>query len=166
VKLRAATGFTLIEMVVVIAIGMVLTGMAIPVTINALRSYRLTSAVSAATGAIQSTRYSAIMHGYPYEITFIPATDSYQIYTMIPPATTYSPVVSIDGTTYPTYPIPITGSPGEISISRAVTYQFVAGGTVTETSTPMNLVFQITSSNGGSNTITVSGVGNVSVSTP
>jgi len=155
-KRYATTGFTLLELLVTITIGMVLTGIAIPMTINALRSYTLTSAVAAATGAIQSTRYAAIMHGYPYEITFTPATNSYQVYSEPGGQTTYSAV----GT-----PIPITGS-GGISISRTVTYQFFAGGTVTETSIPPNMLFSITNSWGGSNTVTVSGVGNVSVSSP
>jgi prepilin-type N-terminal cleavage/methylation domain-containing protein len=172
---RAATaGFSLIELLVVIAIGSVLVGIAIPITINALRSYRLTAAVSAATGAIESTRYAEIMHAYPgngspgygYEITFTPETNSYQVYAMIPPATTYTPV----GT-----PVPISG-PGDVTISRPVTYQFSAGGTVTETSNPVNMSFQVAIINpatglpyttaGWSNTITVSGVGYVSVSTP
>jgi prepilin-type N-terminal cleavage/methylation domain-containing protein len=163
VKRRAGAGFSLIELLIAIAIGTLLTAMAIPMTINALRSYQLTAAVSSATGAIQSTRYQAIMHGYPYEITFTPATKSFQVFSMIPPGTTYSAMVSVGSTTLPTSPVPITGS-GGISISRTVTYQFAAGGTVTETSN--NMVFSITNEWGGSNTITVSGVGNVSVSTP
>ena len=159
-KRRLATGFTLLELLVVLTIGLVLTTVAVPMTLNAVRSYTLTSAVATATGAIQSTRYAAIMHGYPYEITFTQATNSYQVYSEPGGQTTYSAVGA---------PIPITGS-GGISISRTVTYQFLAGGTVTETSTPPNageyMIFSITNDWGGSNTITVSGVGNVSVSRP
>ncbi len=161
VKRDVTAGFTLIEILVVLAIASVLTVIAIPMVGNAMKSYRLMAAVSSATGAIQSTRYAAIMHGYPgngvpgygYELTFTPATNSYQVLAMIPPATTYSPV----GT-----PVPISRL-GDVIISRAVAYQFSAGGTVTETSGNMN--FQITNSIGGCNLITVSGVGNVSVTT-
>jgi prepilin-type N-terminal cleavage/methylation domain-containing protein len=163
VKRQARAGFSLIELLVVIAIGTILTVMAVPMIINAVRSYQLTAAVSAATGAIQSTRYAAIMHGYPYQITFTPATNSYQIYSMIPPATTYSAQVSTAGGTLPTNPIPITGS-GDITISQTITFQFQPGGTVT--SVPSNTAFSITNPYGLSNTITVSGVGNVTVTSP
>ena len=120
-KRRATAGFSLIELLVVLAIGTVLTVIAVPITINAMKSYRLTAAVSAATGAIQATRYAAIMHGYPgtgspgygYEITFTPATNSYQVYAMVPPAITYSPV----GTAVPISRL------GDATISRTVTYQ-------------------------------------------
>jgi prepilin-type N-terminal cleavage/methylation domain-containing protein len=162
VRQRSSTGFSLIELLVVIAIGLVLTGMAIPMTLNAVRSYQLTAATSAATGAIQTTRYQAIMHGYSYEITFTPGSNTYQVFSMIPPANTYTAYATVGTTTLPTSPIPLSGS--NVSISRTVTFQFAAGGTVTETTgTPY---FWITNPWGGSNKITVSGVGNVSVSSP
>jgi Tfp pilus assembly protein FimT len=151
---------------VVLAIGMVLTGMAIPLAIKAMRTYNLNAAVTAATGAIQSTRYLAVMHGYPYAITFEPVTNSYQISSDPPGGPNFIPIGA---------PVPITGS-GEIWISRPVTFQFAPGGTVTETSSPMNMVFHIANIDpatgqpyttaGLSNSITVSGVGNVSVGSP
>ena len=155
-KRRTTAGFSLIEALVVVSIVCVLTAIAIPMTSNAMKSYRLAAAVASATGAIQATRYQAIMHGYWYQITFTPAMNSYQVYSMVPPATTYSAV----GTTVP------ISRPGDVTLSRTVTYQFKADGTVTETSTPPNMIFSITNSVGGSNTITVSRVGNVSVTTP
>jgi prepilin-type N-terminal cleavage/methylation domain-containing protein len=182
VKRRPATGFTLIELLVVIAIASVLTAIAIPMVLSAMRTYRLSAAVAAATGAISAARYAEVMRGYPgtnlspygYEITFTPP-NTYQIFTMTPPATTYLPVVYNGGIGYPTSPIPIDGS-GQIAISRTVTYKFSAGGTVTETSNPPNYSFQIQlidpktgvaeTTAGSSNTIRVSGVGNVSVTSP
>lgn len=153
-KRRATTGFSLIELMVVIAIASVLAGIAIPMTINAVKSYRLTAAASAATGAIQSTRYAAIMQGCPYQVTFTPATNSYQVYSM--PSCTKSALGPV---------IPISRL-GDVTISRTVTYQFNPGGTVTEIPTTGNMIFSITNAIGGSKTITVSGVGNVSVATP
>ncbi len=156
VKRRATAGFSLIEALVVVSIICVLAAIAIPMSLNGMKTYRLSAAVASATGAIQTTRYQAIMHGYWYQITFTPATNSYQVNSMVPPATTYSAVLTA---------VPIS-RPGDVTISRTVTYQFKADGTVTETSTPPNMVFSIANSVGRSNTITVSRVGNVSVTTP
>jgi prepilin-type N-terminal cleavage/methylation domain-containing protein len=152
VKRRTATGFTLLELLIVIAIGLILAAFAIPMTINATRSYQLNAAVSSASGAIQSTRYLAIMRGCPYTITLIPATNSYQVASSSTCTTAYSPGA-----------IPITGA-GGISISRSATFTFAPGGTVSEASN--NMTFSITNEWGGSHTITVSGVGNVTVRTP
>lgn len=157
---RAAAGFSLIEILVALAIVSVLAVVAIPLTVNSVRSMRLSAAVSAASGAIQSTRYLAIMKGYPYQLTFIPSSVSYQVLNEVPPAASFSNV----GTA-----IPICG-PGAAAISRTITLQFAANGTVTEITTPpagvSPLTFTITNAYGGSNTITVSGVGNVTVTTP
>lgn len=157
---RLAAGFTLLEILVVVAIGSVLTVIAVPMTISAMRSYRLMAAVSAATGAIQTARYAAIMHGCTYNITFTPTTQSYQVTSAGTCTTPYTGQV-----------IPISGS-GDIAVSPAVTYQFAPGGTVT----PLNTDFQIALVNpatglaytqaGWSNTISVSGVGNVTVRSP
>ena len=46
VRARAARGFTLLELVIVVAIGMILAGMAIPFIGNTLRVYRMRSAVT------------------------------------------------------------------------------------------------------------------------
>jgi len=170
VRRSTSSGFTLLEILVVATVGTIVTVMAVPMTINAVRSYQLTGAVSAATGAIQSTRYLAIMHGYPYQITFTPSTNSYQVLNEVPPATSFSPVLSA---------VPISG-PDAVLISRTITIQFAANGTVTEITTPPTgvspLVFQIQNINystglanttaGESNTLTVSSVGNVTVTTP
>ncbi|MBZ5668246.1 MAG: prepilin-type N-terminal cleavage/methylation domain-containing protein [Acidobacteriia bacterium] len=155
-KRRTTAGFSLIEALVVVSIICVLAAIAIPMSSSAVRTYRLSAAVAATAGAIQTTRYQAIMHGYQYQLTLTSSTLSYQVYSMVPPATTFSAV----GTAVP------ISRPGDVTIGRTVTYQFKADGTVTETSTPPNMVFSIANSVGRSNTITVSRVGNVSVTTP
>ena len=136
-KRGTTAGTSLLELVVVIAVATVMTGMAVPITVNAVRSYRLTAAVSAATGAIQSTRYAAIMHGYSYQITFTPVTVSYQVLSEPAGEGNYSALGA---------PIPISRV-GDVTISRSVNYQFSPGGTVTETSG--NMSFSITNGIGG-----------------
>jgi len=128
-------------------------------TINAVRTTRTSAAVSAATGAIQQTRYQAIWHGYPYQITFTPSTLSYQVLNEVPPASTFSNV----GTA-----IPIS-TPDVATLSRVITLQFAANGTVSEVTTPPTgvspMTFQITNNWGMTNNISVSSVGYVSVTT-
>jgi prepilin-type N-terminal cleavage/methylation domain-containing protein len=94
VKRRATAGFSLIEALVVVSIVGVLAAIAIPMSLNAMKTYRLTAAVAATTGAIKATRYQAIMHGYQYQITVTSSSLSYQVYRMAPPATTFSAVGS------------------------------------------------------------------------
>ena len=74
----------MIEIMIVLAISMLLAGIALPIMTNAMNSYRQSAAVSAATGAISATRFQAIMRGYPYEIVFTPSTMSYQVYNEPP----------------------------------------------------------------------------------
>jgi hypothetical protein len=73
---------------------------------------------------------------------------------MVPPATTFSAV----GTA-----VPISG-PDVVTIGRTATFEFGANGTVYDPSGLMTL--QITNSIGGSNTINLTSVGNVTVTSP
>lgn len=147
-------GFSLIEMLLVISIACVLAAIAIPQFINAARAYQLSAAVASASGAIQSTRFQAIMRGYPYQLVITPSTLSYQVYNEPPGTSSFAAVGS---------PIPIATS-STVTISASRTFTFKSNGTVAEASN--NMSFQMTSSTGRSNTITVSGVGNVAVTSP
>ncbi|MGA9883633.1 MAG: prepilin-type N-terminal cleavage/methylation domain-containing protein [Candidatus Acidiferrales bacterium] len=71
-RFRPLAGFTLIEMVTVVAIGLILTAVAIPVFSTAMANMRINSAVSAFSGAISSARYHAIKDSQTY--TFVLTT--------------------------------------------------------------------------------------------
>ncbi len=153
-----AAGFSLIELVVVVAIVLIISAMAMPMARNMVRSYRLNAAASSVSGAIQSTRYQAIMVGCPYTLTFTSGSINYQVATQnitgTPPAcaSTFSNVGSA---------IPWATS-NEISLSSSVTLTFNPSGTVTSGQTgapPTTLTIGV---GGMSKVITVSGVGNVS----
>jgi Tfp pilus assembly protein FimT len=151
-SMRGATqGFTLLEIVFVVAIGMVMTTISVPMTKTALKAYRFNQAVTAVTNAIQRTRYQAIMHGYRYNLSFNQANQSYQVASKVPPAATFSNV----GTATP------WGPNAEVALNAPTTLEFLPGGTVTATTGSMS--FSLTNGT-TTKTITVSGVGNVRVS--
>jgi len=62
-----------------LAIGTILTIMAIPSVRSGLRNYRLEGAISSVTWAVHSTRYQALMEGYPFQVVFSSTANTYQI---------------------------------------------------------------------------------------
>ena len=142
-------GFTLIELILVLLIGSILTAMVIPQVKSQLYAYRLNSAVAMAKWAIQSTRFQALMKGYPYQVAFSAANTNYQIQNL-PSGITYQNV----GSTVPLASWPVT-------VSADTTLQFKPNGSVV--SSVGGLSFTMTYQ-GTTATITVSNYGNVSVS--
>jgi len=152
----SASGMTLIELMLTISVASVLIGITVPLVKNALAAYDLSAAVSAVSGAIQSTRYQAIATGCPYAIEFHPATTTYQVSYE---ALSGAPPVCAAGFSNLGGPIPWSDG-GGISLNAATTLQFSPNGSVTATVGSMALSL----TNGArTETITVSGVGNVSV---
>lgn len=141
-------GFTMIELVIVLAIGSILTAMAIPQVKSGLYSYRLNSAVAMAKWAIQSTRFQALMKGYPYQVAFDATNVNYQIQNL-PSGTTYANVGS---------PVPLAAWP--MTFNQNTTINFKPNGIVT--ATVGSNIFTITYQ-GTTKTITVSNYGNVAV---
>jgi len=176
-KRHSNSGFSMIEIVIVLAISIVLAGIAIPVFTNAMNNFRLSATVSAVSGAISTTRMQAIMHGYPYETVFTISPLSFQIFNEVPPATTFSVVVPGAGSSVTPLPsaggVTMTGlvsctAPPSLTgcvtmAGTTITYTFMANGTVTIL--PAGAGIQIKNAV-KSNTIWVSGVGNVSTSNP
>jgi prepilin-type N-terminal cleavage/methylation domain-containing protein len=121
-------GFSLIELVIVVAISLVLVGIAVPRAVEALRQIRLRTAVSSLTGAIQSTRYQAIFHGCSYQIAFSAAAYNYQVSTE---AAAAGGQVCNAAFANVGNPIPLAGS--NVTLNAPVTLLFSPSGTVTAT---------------------------------
>lgn len=72
-------GFTVVELLVAMVIGVTLTAMAVPMITSTVSNYQKNAAVAAVTGAIRSARYAAIYQGNTFRIKFTQATGSYQL---------------------------------------------------------------------------------------
>jgi prepilin-type N-terminal cleavage/methylation domain-containing protein len=142
-------GFTLLELLVVMFVVVVLSAIAIPRVQAALTSYRLNAAASSATWAIQATRYQAIMHGYPSQIAFNAANNTYQVSSEPGGAAAFSNVGN---------PVPIANQ--LITFSTNTTFQFSPNGSVAATLGQMT--FSISNQNGTKN-VTVSNYGSITI---
>jgi prepilin-type N-terminal cleavage/methylation domain-containing protein len=120
-------GFTMLELLIVLAIGMILTAMAIPQVKTQMYRYRLQGAVASSTWAIQSTRYQALMEGYPYQVVFTKSTNSYQIQDLPPGSSSYTNVGNS---------VPLSGA--ATVLNQDTTFQFKPNGYVND---PANLYY-------------------------
>jgi len=142
----------MIEIVMALLVGTILTAMAVPEAGALIRGYRLQGAVAACTWAIQSTRYQALEQGYPYQVVFSSTAGTYQIQNEVIGATSFSNV----GTA-----VPISGV--TVTMNQDTTLQFKPNGSVTATTGA--LTFTLTYQ-GLTKTITVTTYGNIAVSCP
>jgi len=141
-------GYSLVEIIMAMLIGSVLTAVAIPSVQSGIYNYRINSAVAMAKWAIQSTRFQALAKGYPYQVVFTASSASYQIQNL-PSGTTYQNV----GTAIPLASWPMT-------FSQNTTINFLPNGFVS--ATVGSNAFTITYK-GVTATVTVSNYGNVTV---
>lgn len=157
-------GFTLLEVVMAMAVAVTLAAITLPVVKTSLANYRMSAAVSTVTGAINSTRYRAIYNGYQHSLAFSKANGStitaaqYQLGSMVPPATTFSNVGNA---------VPVV-SP-DITLNSDVTLVFSPGGKVTATTgslTNIKLTYRQGMNDAQSRTISVSAYGNITVTNP
>ena len=146
---KRSRGFTLLELLIVMLVILVLSGIALPQIQAALSTYKLNSAVSATTWAIQTTRYQAIMHGYPYEVAFNAANNTYQVSSEPGGAAAFANVGNA---------VPFGNQ--LITFNTNTTYQFSPNGSV---STVLGLMTYSISNQNATHNVTVSNYGSITV---
>ena len=122
-KNQRSRGFSLLELVGVIAVVLVMSAFAAPVIQSSVSSFRLRAAAATVTGAIQSTRYRAIFDGCPYQIAFSKATGAYQVASTVTGANCAAAFTNVGG------PVPFA-STSQVVLSQDETLQFSPGGSV------------------------------------
>ena len=166
-----AMGTTLLELIVVLAIVGVLFGMAAPTFKTSFSSMHLSSATSAVSGAIQSTRYKAVVSGCQYQIVFSQGTTTYQLTSQALTGTPAS-CPSTESFTSVGSAVSWSGTGDGITLQASTTLQFFPTGIVTlasggSTGCATNVLGCLRLSNGSTtSTINVSGVGNVTTTSP
>jgi hypothetical protein len=137
-------------------ISMITAAFALPIMQTTVNKYRLKAATANATWAIQSTRFQALMEGYPYQVTLSGGTGginpTYQIANEPLGTNSFSSVGSS---------VPLSGS--SVTINQTEVLQFKANGTVA-TSPVSAAPYTFTISYAGfTETITVSNYGNITI---
>lgn len=166
-----AKGTTLFELMVVLAVVGVLFAMAAPNFKNSFSSVHLSSATSAVSGAIQSTRYRAVVSGCQYRIVFSQSTITYQLTAQALTGTPASCPTN-EAFTNAGAAVPWSGDGNHITLQASTTLQFQPSGIVTlasggSTGCATNALACLRLSNGSTtSTINISGVGNVTVTSP
>jgi prepilin-type N-terminal cleavage/methylation domain-containing protein len=147
-------GFTVLELVIVVAIGLIMAAIAVPMVQSAINIFTVRAAASAATSGIQSTRYQAIFHGCSYEVAFSKANSTYQVLGKIADsngncAAAFS---NVGGA------IPLSGRP--IALAQDTTLLFRPNGMTQATVGAMTMTVSYL---GQSKTIMVSTYGNTTI---
>ncbi|HEV3219206.1 MAG TPA: hypothetical protein VGZ48_05510 [Candidatus Acidoferrales bacterium] len=149
-KLSDASGYTMMEVAMTTAILLILVAFAIPSMFSTINLFRLNAAAGSAASAIQTTRFQAIMQGYPFQLTFSAANNTFQVASEPMGAVSFT---NVGGA------IPLSGSP--ITLSAGTVLQFKPNGSLSATSGNSE-TFQI-SFRGRTKTIAVSNYGSVTV---
>src|SRR5579864_6253103 len=140
-----SSGFTLTEVMVVIAIVMVMVAMGIPKFTSAIANYKLRAAADSAAWGIQAARYQSIQKGYTFQMVIDATNNTYQIQSKPIGATSFSNV----GGTVPMSSLPVT-------VGAATTLQFSPNGIVAATVGSQSITFRYL---GRTETVTVTNYG-------
>jgi prepilin-type N-terminal cleavage/methylation domain-containing protein len=169
-RLRRSQGFSLLEMVIVVAITLITAAVAIPMATSTIRFYQLQSGVTSMTGLVRATRFQAMSSGYPYQIVFTQSTGKYQIQQDTALTGNY---VNL---TTPGNSGTMSGTSTNVTLGADLTLQFSPSGAVKYVTVTSGVTTAASCSNNagshcqialtyGNNTktITVTGFGNVTV---
>ena len=154
---RLRRGFSIVELLIVVLVGGILTAMAIPKFQSTMLNMQLNSTASTISAAVSQTRYSAIMNSQIYTLVFTVAPNAYTTYVV----TNVTTSTSNASASLPNKTILINGG-----TAATYTYTFCpngvvygAGGICTGNA---NAPPALTITNGGrQENINVSSVGNV-----
>jgi Tfp pilus assembly protein FimT len=156
---RSAGGFSMLELVLVVAVMMIVFAIAVPAIQRQVQLYSLRSAVAATTGAIQSTRYQAIYHGCQYQMVLTAANKTFTVANQNPAPGTATCQAAF-GAASGANPLPGSG----VTMSTNLTLVFHPSGRVVATAGPANPIqFTMTYPGVQTETITVSSYGNIDV---
>lgn len=160
-------GFTLVELVVTMAIMLIVTAISVPLVQSVSSTFKLRGAVNAVTSSLQSTRYQAIFQGCPYQLVFTAATGSYQLQGQPYSAATGTCAAAVANVCNPgmvACPVPLWGSGTRVTLNADITLLFNPGGKVASPQFPGGGITMILTYGGlPPETITVSNYGNVNV---
>lgn len=148
---RGSRGFSLVELLIVVAIMMVVAAIAVPAIQSSVQIYRVRAAAASVKGIIQSTRYRAISSGYPFALVFSKDNSTYQVQSDPNSSGVFTNVGAA---------LPLSGSSVAATIDADVTLQFRPSGFVSATtgSTTIQVTYF-----GRTETVQVSSYGNIKV---
>ena len=157
---KSVRGFTLIELIFVIVIGLILTVIAVPLVNNVMTGYRLRGAAASVSGSIQATRYQAIFNGYPFRLVLNSTALTYQVQSDSARAGVFTNYCVPAATACP---VALAGSGMNLTLDASSTFTFSPGGSVVSTTAAGGVTTMVLTYSGKTETITVSSYGNIKV---
>lgn len=148
---KPPAGFTLVEIVITVAILTFLSLIAIPMIRSVFSYYQLRSAVASLTGAIESTRYQAISKGYAYKIVLDKTAGTLQVQSDPTRTATFA---NVGGA------IPLAGSSVPVVLGQDTALMLRPSGIIQPVVGGMTMTLTLS---GRTETITVASYGNIKV---